>query len=253
MYRRVSKNEYLQPVAVKESAGTLQVPAATKNLTDIYLAYKHAWRFDHWIEYGAHFQQHLPAASKGSRLRMLEIGVQSGGSINVWKDYYGRGLYYVGMDLNQACKKRERVEDNIHIEIGSQTDLQRLKEICAAHGPFDIVVDDGGHAIHQIKTTMGALWPEEAKCLTPTAVYAIEDLHTMAECQTGYCNTYKDYTSFFGELQWAMHRYGTTGLWCCILHHHVCVCARALLYHLCFPGFLFLFTVPQTLEARSGP
>jgi hypothetical protein len=35
---------------------------------------------------------------------MLEIGVQSGGSLEMWKSYFGPNLRYYGVDINPYTK-----------------------------------------------------------------------------------------------------------------------------------------------------
>ena len=137
---------------------------------------------------------------------MLEIGVQSGGSTRVWKKYFGPLLKYVGLDINPNCKKYEKVDEGIQIVTGSQTDLDLLKTICEKHGPFDFVVDDGGHGTNHIMASLSVMWGCLVSfgsdvhmscfavylihpCIVPKqslplflqndgAVYAIEDLHT---------------------------------------------------------------------------
>ena len=54
---------------------------------------------------------------------MLEIGVQSGGSVEIWKSYFAKlDLYYVGMDIDQNFKRSVNVSESIFIEIGDQAD-----------------------------------------------------------------------------------------------------------------------------------
>ena len=42
---------------------------------------------------------------RGKPVRFLEIGVQSGGTINLWKHYFGNQLDYYGVDTNFLCKE----------------------------------------------------------------------------------------------------------------------------------------------------
>ena len=110
---------------------------------------------------------------------MLEIGVRFGGSIEVWKRYFSEiNLYYVGMDIEQRCKRFEDEERNVFIHIGSQGSQNDLIKICKDHGPFDFIVDDGGHTFNQMKTSIDTLFPSDL-CMTPQSLYVIEDMHTM--------------------------------------------------------------------------
>ena len=94
--------------------------------------------FDRWLEYADKYERHLPrpssvgAAAGRPPLRMLEIGVQSGGSTRAWRRCYGDSLYYVGLDVDPRCRAFRSAEESIHIEIGSSLDPRVLRRVCAA-------------------------------------------------------------------------------------------------------------------------
>jgi len=96
--------------------------------------------------------------------------------MEVWSIYFGNMLRYTGLDINPKCKRWEDSDRYIHIESGSQTNDTLLRDICTKFGPFDLVIDDGGHMTEQIIISLRALWPA---CMKDKSVYAIEDLHTM--------------------------------------------------------------------------
>jgi len=106
---------------------------------------------------------------------MLEIGVQSGGSTRVWKRYFRNLTDYVGLDIEPRCRMFQSLEEGIRIVTGSQMDTALLERLCKEYGPFDFVVDDGGHFNKMILTSLKSLW----NCMKDSGVYAIEDLHTM--------------------------------------------------------------------------
>lgn len=109
-------------------------------------------------------------------MNILEIGVQSGGSSRVWREYFGSATNYIGIDINPNCLEVESKSLGIKIIIGSQDDETFLTQVCLDYGPFDLIVDDGGHETMQIITSLKILWG----CLSDDAVYAIEDLHSMS-------------------------------------------------------------------------
>ena len=113
---------------------------------------------------------------------MLEIGVQSGGSTRVWSQYFGENLNYTGLDINPNCAQFEMPEKGIHILTGSQMDEQLLLRVCRDYGPFDIVIDDGGHTSEMIMRSFNVLFG----CMHDEGVYAIEDLHTMVCWQSSF-------------------------------------------------------------------
>lgn len=136
--------------------------------------------FHHWLEYGRRYEAHLPHPN-GQSLKLLELGVQAGGSVNVWKQYYGSSLTYVGVDVNPGCKRSQKVSDRRYIEIGSQLDPEFLLSVCTKHGPFDIIIDDGAHSAQAIHGSLAALVPDR-RCSKEGTWYVIEDTHTMARC-----------------------------------------------------------------------
>ena len=83
-------------------------------LLTLYETYHGSNTFDHWKEYAEKYEQNIYPILRNlapeNTFRMLEIGVQSGGSLNVWKNYFSsRPFYYVGMDIDERCKRSEDV------------------------------------------------------------------------------------------------------------------------------------------------
>jgi hypothetical protein len=110
---------------------------------------------------------------KNNPISILEIGIEKGGSLSLWKKYFTHpDTKIVGLDINPGCKKLER--DNIKIIIGSQTDIHTLGSVTCL-GPFDIIIDDGGHRTSQHIETITQLF---TAALKPNGYYIIEDTHT---------------------------------------------------------------------------
>ena len=120
-------------------------------------------QIDKWAHYGRIYDRHL--AHLWTRVhRVLEIGVDHGGSLQLWKSVFPWAVI-VGLDINPACKEYE--EDGIQIVTGDQTDTKLLQSL----GGFDIVIDDGSHDRTHQSTSFTALWP------STRMVYVIEDCH----------------------------------------------------------------------------
>ena len=61
----------------------------------------HKW--DHYFEiYDKYFNKYID-----QEVVLLEIGVLQGGSIDLWKKYFGNKLRYYGIDINPKCKQFE--------------------------------------------------------------------------------------------------------------------------------------------------
>lgn len=105
---------------------------------------------------------------KDKDVRFLEIGVQYGGSLQIWKEYFTGNLDLIGVDVLPECKKYETT--GVKIFIGNQGDVDFLDGL----GEFDIIVDDGGHSMNQQQISFDTLFPK----LSPGGIYVIEDIHT---------------------------------------------------------------------------
>jgi cephalosporin hydroxylase len=126
------------------------------------------FKWQHYFEiYDRHFSKF-----RNKEIHLLEIGVLHGGSLQMWKDYFGAKIKIYGMDINPECKKFE--EENIQIFIGSQSDRSFLREIKKQIPQVDILIDDGGHTMEQQITSFEELFGH----VTADGVYLVEDLHT---------------------------------------------------------------------------
>ncbi len=124
-----------------------------------------------WHHYFDVYEQHL-RGYVGTSFRFLEIGVLRGGSQRMWRDYFGAGATIVGIDIDQTCARL----DGRHgaVRIGDQTDAGFLASVCEEFGPFDVVIDDGGHEPSQQIQSFSYLYPD----VTENGVYIVEDTQT---------------------------------------------------------------------------
>ena len=180
----------------------LNATGSRPSLRQVWCNYKEAPLLHRYIETADFYEQHLPAAGTGRQLRMLEMGVQSGGSTRSWKQHYGSDLYYVGVDINPGCVRSRSEAEEIHIEIGSQVNVTFLLDVCARHGPFDVIIDDGGHSTATIKTPITAMFAKPA-CMKETSIYVVEDMHTMHH--SGLVHKPAELHSLVGEAFWSLH------------------------------------------------
>ncbi len=125
-------------------------------------------KLSHYFDvYDKHFSRF-----RNKELTILEIGVSQGGSLQMWKSYFGDKAKIYGIDINPKCKELE--EENIKIFIGSQSDRKFLREIKKSIPPIDILIDDGGHTMIQQRVTYEELFDH----INNDGVYLCEDLHT---------------------------------------------------------------------------
>ena len=123
----------------------------------------------YWKDYDFHFGQ----LDREKKYNILEIGVQNGGGLWTLKKYFPNASI-TGLDIAGGCKQYENKEDDVEVFIGSQSDTGLLEKIHKDRGPFDIIIDDGGHTMEQQKTSFSKLFP----LINDNGIYVIEDLHT---------------------------------------------------------------------------
>ncbi|WP_420404535.1 hypothetical protein [Nisaea sp.] len=105
-------------------------------------------------------------------INVLEIGIGEGGSLQMWKAFFGPHARIVGVDVVE--EKLSFEEDQIQIRIGDQSDERFLRSIVQEFGGFDVIIDDGSHQQAHIRTAFDVLYP----ALSRNGVYVVEDLHT---------------------------------------------------------------------------
>ena len=126
----------------------------------------HKWA--HYFDiYHKHFQCYV-----GKECVVLEIGVFKGGSLQMWKDYFGERAQIYGVDINPDCKKYE--DDSTRIFVGSQSDRNFLEDLKSKIPKIDILVDDGGHTMEQQITAFEILFDH----IKDGGLYLCEDTHT---------------------------------------------------------------------------
>ena len=124
-----------------------------------------------WMHYFAIYHKHF-APFRHTKPTVVEFGVHHGGSLQMWKHYFGEGARICGIDVNPKCQAVE--EDGIEVFIGDQEDRGFLRELAASLGPIQILIDDGGHTMRQQIATFEEMYG----AVSAPGIYLVEDLHT---------------------------------------------------------------------------
>jgi SAM-dependent methyltransferase len=134
------------------------------------------WKWNHYFDiYERYFSRF-----RGTEVRVLEIGIYSGGSLEMWKSYFGPKCQIYGVDIEPSCKACEG--DSVRVFIGDQADRNFWKRLRNEVDALDIVIDDGGHQAEQQIVSLEELLP----LLRPGGVYLCEDV-------TGSSNPFTTY------------------------------------------------------------
>ena len=123
-----------------------------------------------WLHYFSIYERHLTKFVNQS-VTVWEIGVFKGGSLQMWKRFFGPLAQIVGIDISPECKAHE--EDQIRVCIGDQSDTKFLQEIIELYGYPDVVIDDGSHIMKDTCATFDFLYDKISK----NGVYLVEDMH----------------------------------------------------------------------------
>lgn len=126
------------------------------------------------IKHNTYFEVYdeLFSSYRGQEITFVEIGVLAGGSLFMWRDFFGPKARIIGIDLNPNAKKWS--EHGFEIFIGNQADKEFWKKFIEQVGPIDIVLDDGGHTYEQQVITTEMLLEN----ISDGGLLVIEDTHT---------------------------------------------------------------------------
>jgi hypothetical protein len=136
---------------------------------DSYVSGPGIWKWRHYFDV---YHRHLERF-RGTEVKILEVGIYSGGSLKMWRDYFGPQSTVFGVDIDPACKTYET--DGIRVFIGDQASHSFWSAFRREVDAIDVVIDDGGHRSEQQITTFEALLP----AIRPGGVYICEDVHGM--------------------------------------------------------------------------
>ena len=158
--------QHLEPATEGRPFPVADVPNPLLTYFDAHTEGPGIWKLRHYFDvYHRHFSKFV-----GRDVHVVEIGVYSGGSLNMWKEYFGERSHIHGVDIQEACKAYE--DDRVSIHIGDQADPEFWRRFREEVPDVDIVIDDGGHLVHQQVASLEALLPH----LRPGGVYMCEDV-----------------------------------------------------------------------------
>ena len=127
---------------------------------------------DKWENYIDVYTQFFEVFLKqNSPISLLEIGVQNGGSLEIWKKYFPAGSTFVGLDVNPECAKLD-FESGINVFCCDASNKKQLNKKLK-DDQFDIIIDDGSHKSEDIIAAFKNCFLR----MKPGGLFIIEDLH----------------------------------------------------------------------------
>ena len=141
-----------------------------------YLSNKHSSYFQVYAE--------LLEPYRNKPITFIEVGVLNGGSLFMWREYFGAKARIIGIEFNPLAKRWE--SEGFDIFIGSQSDGVFWDDVFNKIGDVDIVLDDGGHTYEQQIVTAHKCIPH----IKDGGLLIVEDTHTSYLKDFGYPSKY---------------------------------------------------------------
>lgn len=129
---------------------------------------------DKWESYLSVYDRIL-SPFRNDQVAILEIGIQNGGSLEVWSEYFKNANAIIGCDIDERCGNLKYGDSRISTIIGDIKSERVMEEIKNRSSLFDIIIDDGSHTSFDIIFTFCAYF----HMLKPGGVFIVEDTHTL--------------------------------------------------------------------------
>ena len=126
-----------------------------------------------WSSY-LHYYDKILNPLKYESIKLLEIGIQNGGSLETWCKYFENAEKIIGCDINEKCKALIYSDPRVEVIVGN-ANSHNVYEKIIAQGPYNIIIDDGSHLSEDILISFLNYFP----ALKPGGIYIIEDTHAI--------------------------------------------------------------------------
>ena len=159
----------MDPVNISKQSKTSSDNLGQSTLFNIYkkLPYTSLKIDTYFLAYEEIFKKYID-----KKITFIEVGVLHGGSLFMWREYFGSKARIIGIDLDPAAKELEK--HGFEIFIGSQSDKFFWENFYSEIGKIDILLDDGGHVNDQQIITLN----EAINNTNDGGVIVVEDTHT---------------------------------------------------------------------------
>jgi SAM-dependent methyltransferase len=103
----------------------------------------------------------------------VEVGIQNGGSLEIWAKYFAKARTLIGCDANPACAQLRFDDPRVALLIGPINSPPVYREITSRTAGIDVFIDDGSHHSRDIVNSFVNYFQH----VRPGGVYIVEDLH----------------------------------------------------------------------------
>lgn len=151
---------------------------------------------DKWSLYLTEYDR-LFDSYRDEPVRLLEIGIQNGGSLEIWSKYFSNAKALIGCDIDPECARLDYHDPCIGVIIGDANAPDVLERVFQRSPKFDLIIDDGSHRSSDIIKSFALYFPR----VVEGGVFIAEDLHCSywSQFEGGLFNPYSS-MSFFKRL-----------------------------------------------------
>jgi cephalosporin hydroxylase len=127
---------------------------------------------DKWSLYLTEFDRVLNEY-RDEPIHLLEIGVQNGGSLEIWSKYFNNFQTLIGCDINPDCARLSYEDPRSSVIVGDANSSDVRERVFQRSPQFDIIIDDGSHKSGDIIKSFSLYFPS----IVEGGVFIAEDLH----------------------------------------------------------------------------
>jgi cephalosporin hydroxylase len=106
-------------------------------------------------------------------VNLLEIGIQNGGSLEIWSKYFKNYQTLIGCDTNPDCAYLRYEDPRIRILVGDAGAPETRDRIKGCASQLNVIIDDGSHRSSDVIKTFCLYFP----LLASDGIYIVEDIH----------------------------------------------------------------------------
>ncbi len=104
---------------------------------------------------------------------ILEIGIQNGGSLEIWAKAFPNAKQLIGLDVHPKCKDLKFSDPRIKVLVENASEEKTGALLRQTSSGLGVIIDDGSHISHDIIRSFLLFFPQ----LKSGGIYVIEDLH----------------------------------------------------------------------------
>ncbi len=150
----------------------VEIDIEKSNVHNVFFKHNH-YTSSKWEQYLSIYNRlFAPFILNGKPIHLMELGIQNGGSLEIWQKLFPQKSHFVGVDIDKNCKKLE-YNEYIEIFIGDISKGELLND-ALKNRKFDIIIDDASHFCQHVWSNFNNTF----EMLSPGGLYIIEDCHT---------------------------------------------------------------------------